>query len=126
MLLPHTTWIVVLLNSASTSWFRSFLLNNINNSTECVVKASYTTCTCVSPIQGSRLRFSIIDKQMWIINLIQAHLDAYDHTKLNAPVPVRSPKLSSVGSNQYLDSWEHPVLQRNGIFPGSYAPLTYY
>ena len=84
MLLPHTTWIVILLSGASTSWFRSYLLNDINNS---VVKASYTTC--VSPIQCSRLRFSIIDKQMWIINLIQAHLDAYDHTKLNAPVPVR-------------------------------------
>ena len=40
---------------------------------------------------------------MGIINVIEANLDAYDHTTLNAPVPVRSPKLSSVGPDQYLD-----------------------
>ena len=37
MLLHRTTWIV---RSASTSWFRLFLLNDNNNSVECVVKAS--------------------------------------------------------------------------------------
>ncbi len=31
--------------------------------------------------------------------------DAYDHTTLNAPVLVWSPKLSSVGPAQYLDGW---------------------
>ena len=30
-------------------------------------------------------------------------LGAYGHTTLNAPVLVRSPKLSSVGPAQYLD-----------------------
>ena len=47
---------------------------------------------------------SLLDEEIWSINLIRAHLDAYDHTTLNAPVPVRSPKLlSSVGPDQYLD-----------------------
>ena len=32
-------------------------------------------------------------------------LGAYGHTTLNAPVLVRSPKLSSVGPAQYLDGW---------------------
>ena len=45
----------------------------------------------------------IIEKRIGIINVIEADLDAYDHTTLNAPVPVRSPKLSSVGPDQYLD-----------------------
>ena len=40
---------------------------------------------------------------MWNGNLIGAYFDAYDHTTLNAPVPVRSPKLSSVGPDEYLD-----------------------
>ena len=40
---------------------------------------------------------------MGVINVIEANLDAYDHTTMNAPVPVRSPKLSSVGPDQYLD-----------------------
>ena len=45
--------------------------------------------------------------------MFEANLDAYDHTTLNAPVPVQSPKLSSVGPDQ---TWtgtalEHPVLQ---------------
>ena len=42
---------------------------------------------------------------MWNINLIRAYYNAYDHTTLNAPVPVRSPKLSSIGPDQYLDVW---------------------
>ena len=33
------------------------------------------------------------------------HSVAYDHTTLNTPVLVRSPKLSSVGPAQYLDGW---------------------
>ena len=37
--------------------------------------------------------------ELGIINVIEAN----DHTTLNAPVPVRSPKLSSVGPDQYLD-----------------------
>ena len=41
--------------------------------------------------------------ELGIINVIEAKLNAYDHTTLNAPVPVRSPKLSSVGPDQYLD-----------------------
>ena len=41
--------------------------------------------------------------ELGIIHVIEAKLDAYDHTTLNAPVPVRSPKLSSVGPDQYLD-----------------------
>ena len=45
----------------------------------------------------------IIDKRIGIINVSEADLNAYDHTTLNAPVPVRSPKLSSVGPDQYLD-----------------------
>eukprot|EP00731_Ephydatia_muelleri_P017379 Em0010g477a len=49
---------------------------------------------------------------MWNGNLIGAYFDAYDHTTLNAPVPVRSPKLSSVGPDQYLTAWEHPVFRK--------------
>ena len=41
--------------------------------------------------------------ELGIINVIEAKMDAYDHTTLNAPVPVRLPKLSSVGPDQYLD-----------------------
>ena len=41
--------------------------------------------------------------ELGIINVIEAKLKAYDHTTLNAPVPVRSPTLSSVGPDQYLD-----------------------
>ena len=47
---------------------------------------------------------SVQSRSEWgIINVIEANLDAYDHTTLNAPVPVRSPKLSSVGPDQYLN-----------------------
>ena len=46
---------------------------------------------------------SLQDNEMWNINLIRAYYNAYDHTTLNAPVPVRSPKLSSIGPDQYLD-----------------------
>ena len=47
---------------------------------------------------------SVQSRSEWgIINVIEANLNAYDHTTLNAPVPVRSPKLSSVGPDQYLD-----------------------
>ena len=70
-------------------------------SVECDVKASNTNCVC--PILYSRKRFSIIENHIWNRNLIGAYFDAYDHTTLNAPVPVRSPKLSSVGPDQYLD-----------------------
>ena len=52
--------------------------------------------------------------ELGIINVIEAKLDAYDHTTLNAPVPVRSQKLSSVGPDQsvlgWVTAWEHPVL----------------
>ena len=59
---------------------------------------------CLSDSSQSQIkRFSIIEKQMWNGNLLGAYFDAYDHTTLNAPVPVRSPKLSSVGPDQYLD-----------------------
>ena len=59
---------------------------------------------CLSDSLQSQACFSIIEKQMWNGNLIiGAYFDAYDHTTLNAPVPVRSPKLSSVGPDQYLD-----------------------
>ena len=44
---------------------------------------------------------SLQDNEMWNINLIRAYYNDYDHTTLNAPVPVRSPKLSSVGPDQY-------------------------
>ena len=52
-----------------------------------------------------RSSICIIVKRIGIINVIEANLNAYDHTTLNAPgpVPVRSPKLSSVGPDQYLD-----------------------
>ena len=33
------------------------------------------------------------------------HLNAYDHTTMNTPVLVWSPKLSTVGPGQYLDGW---------------------
>ena len=98
--LPHITWIVILLIRASMSRFRSFLLEI---SVECDVKASNTNCVC--PIHYSPKRFSIIENHIWNRNLIGAYFDAYDHTTLNAPVPVRSPKLSSVGPDQYLDGW---------------------
>ena len=98
--LPHITWIVILLIRASLSRFRSFLLEI---SVECDVKASNTNCVC--PIHYIRKRFSIIENHIWNRNLIGAYFDAYDHTTLNAPVPVRSPKLSSVGPDQYLDGW---------------------
>ena len=73
----------------------------LDNSIECVENASNTNCVC--PIHDCRKRFSLIDKQLWNKNLTGAYFDAYDHTTLNAPVPVRSPKLSSVGPDQYLD-----------------------
>ena len=37
--------------------------------------------------------------------VIFSHSIVYDHTTLNTPVLVRSPKLSMVGPGQYLDGW---------------------
>ena len=42
---------------------------------------------------------------MHYIGLSFTTSNAYGHTTLNAPVLVRSPKLSSVGPAQYLDGW---------------------
>ena len=48
--------------------------------------------------------------ELGIINVIEAKLNAYDHTTLNAPVPVRSKQRRAGSVLGWVTAWEHPVL----------------
>ena len=50
-------------------------------------------------------KFVILANRLLLAINTQNHCvkDSYDHTTMNTPVLVRSPKLSIVGSGQYLD-----------------------
>ena len=63
-------------------------------------------CVCVCVCAGMLLSLTIITFTYWYVHYIglsNVTSSAYGHTTLNAPVLVRSPKLSSVGPAQYLD-----------------------
>ena len=62
----------------------------------------HALCVCIC-LPARMLYYLFFFFYMDYIGASLVTLGAYGHTTLNAPVLVRSPKLSSVGPAQYLD-----------------------
>ena len=92
-----------LLCAATVRALRVLALWNTVNYSTVVDQSDYSISTIL--YNNRQYCMCMLTFYMHYIGVSVVTTRAYGHTTLNAPVLVRSPKLSSVGPAQYLDGW---------------------